>query len=128
VLPAVPGEITQRLKAIATERLVPAARDARLPEFSVALHEFNYLAGNCFAPFQHGAFASERLAHLLERVRKSGIEGVGQSSWGPTVFALTADDLAAANLVESLRAMPETAETELLISSPLNLGASIQEE
>jgi predicted sugar kinase len=78
--------------------------------------------------FQHGAFASERSHRLVEQIRAYGVEGVGQSSWGPTIFALTPDETAARKLVEFLRTLPEAAESDLIIAAAQNRGALIKTE
>jgi beta-RFAP synthase len=74
--------------------------------FAEALHEYNRLAGAVFAEAQGGDYSSPEVAALIARVRALGVPGVGQSSWGPTVFAITPDADRAAWLAEQL-ASPE---------------------
>ncbi len=61
------------------------------PTFAAALHEYNREAGAVFAAAQGGAYSGPEVASLIARVRGLGVAAVGQSSWGPTVFALTPD-------------------------------------
>jgi len=61
------------------------------PTFADALHEYNREAGAVFASSQGGVYSSPPVAALVDRVRALGVPAVGQSSWGPTVFALTPD-------------------------------------
>jgi predicted sugar kinase len=55
-----------------------------------------------FAPVQGGTYAGPRVAALVEFIRAQGIAGVGQSSWGPAVFAVVADEERAEGLVRLL--------------------------
>ena len=59
-----------------------------LGAFGEAVHEFNRQAGIIFASVQQGPYADARAAEVIEYIRAQGIAGAGQSSWGPTVFAL----------------------------------------
>ena len=82
------NEMQQR----AEKQLVPAARAGDLAAFGSALTEFNARAGELFAPVQGGCYASPVVAHTVQRLQTFGLTGVGQSSWGPTVFAFGADE------------------------------------
>ncbi len=64
---------------------------ADYPTFADALHEYNRLAGAVFAAAQGGVYSSPEVAALVARIRALGVPAVGQSSWGPTVFAITPD-------------------------------------
>jgi beta-RFAP synthase len=86
-----PGE-NERLQVLALQRLVPAAEQGSFDEFSEAVYEFGYLAGLQFAAVQSGPFNGALVKAIVEEVRGSGIRGVGQSSWGPTVFALVSSE------------------------------------
>jgi beta-RFAP synthase len=90
-LPAVPLATTDQLLREATMHLLPAAATGDFLDFSKSLYRFGHRAGTCFATVQGGAFASQRTTRLVERLRTIGVEGVGQSSWGPTVFAIVPD-------------------------------------
>lgn len=127
-LPPVPVETTTELRQLAADLLVPAADSEQFDEFSAALFRYGHAAGLCFARFQHGAFATERLHRLVAKLRQMGIQGVGQSSWGPTVFALTANETTAENLVQSLRGLPEAEGCDLVATAPDNRGARIEME
>jgi beta-RFAP synthase len=101
-LPPVPPETTERLRAQATGELLPAAAAGDFARFSESLYRFGHLAGTCFAKSQGGPFASAEVAQLVSRLREAGIAGVGQSSWGPTVFAVVDSDDAATQLSQTL--------------------------
>jgi predicted sugar kinase len=127
-LPPVPLEMTAALCHEIAVHLLPAADEGRFEEFSESLYRFGHQAGLCFAGRQGGAYASPRLAALVETIRGLGVRGVGQTSWGPTLFALLADQAAAAAFVERLRARLPDEQLELSIAAPDNRGARIEVE
>jgi beta-ribofuranosylaminobenzene 5'-phosphate synthase len=125
-LPPVPVETAVALERMATQELVPAAEAGAFDRFSASLFEYGYLAGSCFAVGQFGAYASPRLAALVDHVRAAGIQGVGQSSWGPILFALLPDPPAARKFVDQLRGLPETDNLDWIVASPNRCGARIE--
>jgi beta-ribofuranosylaminobenzene 5'-phosphate synthase len=96
--------------------------------FSEELYQFNRAAGELFARYQQGAYANERVRRLVEKVRDASIAGAGQSSWGPAVFALTADETSAQNLVEYCQSLTEADNCEVLVSAAQNSGVRISLE
>jgi beta-RFAP synthase len=88
---------------LAHTAIIPAAARGDLDAFGDALHEFNRRAGEPFAAAQGGTYASAEIAAVIEEVRGLGVRGVGQSSWGPTAFAVVGDGDAAAALVQRFR-------------------------
>jgi beta-RFAP synthase len=124
-LPPVPRETTDALCRRAFLELVPAAATADFARFSDALYDFGHAAGLCFASQQAGAFASPRVAALVEQIRNLGIHGVAQTSWGPTIAALVRGESAANSLVQQLQNLPGAADLEITIAAPENRGAQI---
>ena len=61
----------------------------------------------------------------VEALRKAGVSGVGQSSWGPTVFALQPDRAAASELVATLQKAPEFADCEFIVAAAENNAAEV---
>lgn len=124
-LPPVPIEVTQSLSRELFTDMLPAARRGDFAQFSESLFRFGCTVGKCFSAPPHQAFASEGTTRLVERVRSMGVRGVGQSSWGPTLFALLPEPAAAESLVQELRASPQFADLELNIASINQSGAQI---
>ena len=125
-LPPVPRQTTDQLCRLALLEMIPAARDDCFDVFSEALYRYGLLAGSCFASQQGGPFANERTSQMVETIRGLGVEGVGQSSWGPTVFALVRDPARADRLVEQLRALSCATDLELTVAAPSNHGAQVE--
>lgn len=127
-LPSVSPEVTARLCREALLNLIPAARAGRFDKLSESLFRFGHAAGMCFAHAQGGPFASPLLERRVEAIRAMGVEGVGQSSWGPTLFALLGDEHAARALAEELRGHPDFDGVQF-VSTPIdNCGAKIDIE
>ncbi len=124
-LPSVPEPVTQRLWSIVQERLAPAARGGDFAEFSESLYEFGHEAGLCFAARQGGAYASALLERWVTGLRRHGVAGVGQSSWGPTLFALFPNHDAAATLAQDLQKLLGAEPLEWRIAAPNRVGARI---
>lgn len=122
-LPPVPADVTDRLAGEALLDLLPAAVAGDFAAFAVSLHRFNRLAGECFSAAQGGPFLR---ADLVDLLRGWGVRGVGQSSWGPTVFALQPDRESAEQLVARLRNEPTAADCDFFVAAPDNRGARIE--
>lgn len=124
-LPPVPAEITGRLTSELLLEMLPAIHAEDFAAFSRSVYAFGRLAGSCFAPVQGGPF-SARAAPIVERLREMGIRGVGQSSWGPTVFALTESQSSAADIRRELAKEPTLSGSDVVISHPNRQGALVR--
>jgi beta-RFAP synthase len=124
-LPAVSAAVTGRLCDELWYELHPAARNGDYARFAASLYRYGVTAGECFAAVQGGPFASDREAALVQRIRALGVSGVGQSSWGPTVFALLPNEVAAHELVGQLQRTPEAADAYFTTTGTCNHGARV---
>lgn len=91
------------LRKLAEDEILPAARNGDVDAFGEAIYTFNRKAGEPFSVAQGGVYASREIADLVADVRACGVRGVGQSSWGPTVFAVAPDSDTALSLVLRFR-------------------------
>ncbi len=123
-LPPIEPATTARLRAEVEGEMLPAARAGDFKRFGESLYRFGRLAGKCFAAAQGGVFASERIARLVEAIRALGVAGVGQSSWGPSVFALLENPAAADAFAGELRSQVG-GDDEIVIARPSASGARI---
>lgn len=85
------------LANILTSRLAPAIQDADFAAFCAAMEQYNRQSGELFTAVQGGAYNGAATTRLISQLRTAGFTGVGQSSWGPGVFAWHPDEVAAAN-------------------------------
>jgi beta-RFAP synthase len=104
--------------------LLPALAERDVEAFGEALYEFNVRVGEAFAPVQGGVYASADVAEVVAFVRGQGIRGVGQSSWGPTVFAVVADADQAEHLSARLRARFGLEDAAVPVTPACNHGAT----
>jgi beta-RFAP synthase len=125
-LPPVPQSVTDELISGVRDRLVPAAATVDFALFSESLYHYGRLSGQCFSAQQGGPFNGPQLTALVEQIRRLGHAGVGQTSWGPTVFVVMPSQEAAEQLVADLRSGDDALEFDLVISSPNNRGARIE--
>src|SRR5262249_45837965 len=97
-------------------------------EFGLGISELQRVVGDHYAIAQGGRFASVRVARVLSWMEAQGISGVGQSSWGPTGFAIIEHETRAQALLRDVR---ERFRDEPALSfglySARNQGASITE-
>ncbi len=80
--------LTGALSRLLLLGVLPALAQADLPTFGEALGEYNARAGELFAAAQGGTYTSPAVAVLVAYLASTGVSGVGQSSWGPCVFAI----------------------------------------
>jgi len=124
-LPPVPSEVTENLQRLAQEKILPAVEQADFSTFSESIYQYGHLAGSCFAPVQGGDYASADVARCIQKLRSLGLQGVGQSSWGPTIFAFVHDESSANHWLDTLSTMSEFVDSKILITAPNNNGASV---
>ncbi|HID20824.1 MAG TPA: beta-RFAP synthase [Planctomycetaceae bacterium] len=122
-LPPMPTDLTGRLCQLVLTGLMPAALQRSYFEFGEALFEFNRLVGKYFAPIQGGAYASEAAAEWVRFVRNRGVPAVGQSSWGPTLFAICPDGPTAERLAAATRDQPRWRDWSVAVTAPRNASA-----
>jgi beta-ribofuranosylaminobenzene 5'-phosphate synthase len=122
----VPDEVTRELWQITNDEILPAVEQCDCRTFGDAIFRFGRLAGECFAAVQEGPFASVEIERLVATIREFGVPGAGQSSWGPTVFAVTDGDRQARQLVDWVQNRSAGTEYEIVIARPNNRGAQIE--
>lgn len=86
-----PEDRTDRLCRLVLLELLPSLLDHDMEGFGEALYAFNHLVGECFAAVQGGIYAGPLVGAAVDFLRQEGIRGVAQSSWGPTVAAVSDD-------------------------------------
>jgi beta-RFAP synthase len=85
------------------EQLLPAIAANDWSAAGQAIGRYGAWAGEIFRPIQGGIYRSSTIARSVAAIEGLGIPGVGQSSWGPTVYALTRDEEHACWLENRLR-------------------------
>jgi beta-ribofuranosylaminobenzene 5'-phosphate synthase len=127
-LPPMSGDTVGRICRLLLMKAAPAVATDDIRAFGEAITEIQLLVGEHFAPFQGGGvYASPAGKRAVELALKAGAAGVGQSSWGPTVFALVRGRDGAAGLAEELRGALG-AETRVWSTRVRNRGARCRME
>lgn len=90
-LPPFPAALAGALSRLVLMRILPSLAERDLDAFGEGLGELQATVGDHFAPVQGGRFTSPRVAEALSRLAGTGARALGQSSWGPTGFAIAAD-------------------------------------
>ena len=104
-LPPIPEATTDRLCSLLLLGLLPALIDRDIASFGVALAEIQRRVGECFAPAQGGIFANPEVAAIVDELQQQGLHGVGQSSWGPTLYGFSDEPEARrGEIIDRLRA------------------------
>ena len=126
-LPPVDDRSRDRLWRELAEGILPAAQQGDLPRFGESVYRYGRQAGLCFAAHQGGPFASPELASWVARARDWGVAGVGQSSWGPTLFAILDGQQAAEAFVQAMRQLEGGEDLATTITPAARGGAVITE-
>jgi len=125
-MPDIPAEVTARMCRLVLLGLTPAMLERDLDAFGEALYELQRIVGECFAEAQGGIYADASLEAMVHQIRSWGVKGVGQSSWGPTLYAVVEDESRANHLTTQLRDTFGLREDELVITQADNTGGSWQ--
>jgi len=99
-LPPFPEDEAARLARLVLMQVLPALAEHDLPAFGAGITELQCKIGDHFAPAQGGRYYSRSVRQGLELFRQLGASAIGQSSWGPTGFAIVDSDEAANEMVE----------------------------
>lgn len=127
-LPPFPPEVSAELCRLVLVRALPALAEADFAGFASVIGTLQRRVGDHFAPAQGGGrFASPMVTEVLDIVAAEGLEGIGQTSWGPTGFALVPDADGAERLAHRLRTrFKERSALEIRVVAGRNIGATIR--
>ncbi len=125
-LPRFPEGQAAAICRIVLMQVMPAAVTAEPEAFGAGITAIQRLVGDHFAPHQGGRYASPAVAEALARVAELGIAGYGQSSWGPTGFALVPGEAEAHALVADLEARSRAeGRLRFIVARGRNTGATV---
>jgi beta-ribofuranosylaminobenzene 5'-phosphate synthase len=101
-LPEFPADAAAMLCRRVLMQALPALAEHDLQTFGAAIRELQERTGDHFAPAQGGRYASKAVTKALQLIAQQGGSCYGQSSWGPTGFAVLPDEDSAKKLIEDL--------------------------
>lgn len=112
-------------------RILPGAADGEFEPFATGLNEVQRLLGEHFAPAQGGrAYTSEAVERAVRAMAGAaqGMAAIGQSSWGPTGFAILPSEAAARSALDAARAAGAVdAALDVRIVPARHRGATVHE-
>lgn len=104
---------------------MPAIVEHDLPAFGQAIQALQAHVGDYFAPAQGGRYASQRVGAVLKYLEDTGVDCFGQSSWGPTGFAVFASTAEAEKHLQQLKTIFTDPALNWMLCSASNQGANI---
>ena len=107
-------------------QVLPAIVEEDCSLFGAGITEIQALMGEYFKSVQSGAYASRDVGNTLAQLVQQGATGIGQSSWGPTGFAIYASETDAYQALKAVRRHWRwKSDLELMICKAQNEQASV---
>ncbi len=121
-----PVAVTEKLCRLVLMQLMPAVLTRDFAGFSSGLTEFGHIVGEFFSPAQGGIFAHPRMVELEKLLISKGIQGIAQTSWGPTLSVVCPSSDNAEKVSSTILQNGYGELCSLRTVNPLNHGARIQ--
>ena len=107
--------------------ILPALAERDFAPFARGISELQEEVGSYFAPVQGGVFSSPGVGRLISWISDHHLAAAGQSSWGPTAFAIVPSEEKAQIIVSAARAAGVIdAGLVIKIVAGRNRGASVE--
>jgi len=107
--------------------LIPALIERDIDTFGKALTKIQILTGKCFEKIQGGIYASRLAEESCRKMLEAGAKAVGQSSWGPTVYALAQGVKEAKKIALSLEPLLGSEfKKKVFVTAVANRGAKLR--
>jgi beta-ribofuranosylaminobenzene 5'-phosphate synthase len=124
-LQAMPLATTGELSRLVLLEILPALAERNFSAFAAGLHAYGSIVGDYFADIQGGRYAHPTIGELVTWLGQRGVTGTGQTSWGPSLFALVEQTTQANELAAAIQNDPRWNGCRVRIARPLNRGASV---
>ena len=92
----------EELERMITASILPSAQNGDFEGFSESVHAYGKLSGEYYVDVQGGVYNGPVITGVVNALLGLGARGVGQSSWGPAVFAWCSDEDEANEIVARL--------------------------
>lgn len=123
-----PAETAAELCRLVMLQILPAICEQNIDLFSLGVYKLQACLGEYFAPAQGGRYTSASVVEAITYLESQGVQGVGQSSWGPTGFSFVDSETLAHSLLRDLQnKFSNQNDLEFKIVSGRNTGALIEE-
>lgn len=126
-LPIFPESLAATLCRQVLMRAMPAIIEQDLVAFGESIQAIQTCTGDYFSPAQGGRYASLSVSKVLDFLKEDGVACFGQSSWGPTGFAVFESDQLANQYLTTLSAKYHSDQLSFMVTRALNTGANVFE-
>ncbi len=121
-----PASDAAELCRLVLMQALPALVETDCTRFGAAISNIQAITGDYFAPLQGGRFTSSDVETITAFLFENGATGIGQTSWGPTGFAIFPEEAMACSVIDRFdKDMKHYANIELLICKASNKPAKI---
>jgi beta-RFAP synthase len=118
--------ISASLSRLVLMQALPAIAEQDCQLFGAAVTQIQACMGDYFKTVQSGVYSSAEVGELLGKLHQLGAAGIGQSSWGPTGFAIYASETDAYQALKQIRGKwKPRSDMELMICRAQNEPASV---
>lgn len=124
-LPVFPETLAAHLCRHVLMQAMPAIVEHDLAAFGHAIQVLQQHVGDYFAPVQGGRYASKLVGEVLHYLQQAGVACFGQSSWGPTGFAIFENSSTAEQYKQQLKTRFTDQALSWKICKATNQGAQI---
>ena len=122
-LPDMPAGTSAAICQQALMQLLPGILEQDCKRFGAAVSSIQARIGACFSAVQGGLYTSDKVRQALEFLAARHATGIGQTSWGPTGFAVFPDQNSAQQAINAF--VQEDSTVKLVLVHPQNNGATI---
>lgn len=124
-LPIFPESLAAHLCRQVLMQAMPAMVEKDLTAFGQSIQVLQQHVGDYFAPVQGGRYASRAVGEVLDYLQASGLACFGQSSWGPTGFAIFETEFAAQQHLQVLTTKFTDSNLSWQLCQACNTGAQV---
>lgn len=102
-LPPMTAVVSGKICRLVLMQVLPALAEKNCVAFGTAITEIQTMIGKHFSDAQQGHYSSQQVAETMQCLLTHGATGIGQSSWGPTGFAIFPNALKAYSALRFVR-------------------------
>lgn len=124
---SLPKDIQHELYKLVFLYMIPSILRRDIDVFGKALTRLQFVVGEYFSKYQGGIFCCEEAEAIVNTMLRHGVKGVGQSSWGPTVYGLVEGHAIAKRIAERVLkdVKSKGIEAEYMVVKASNRGAMV---
>lgn len=119
-----PLKLIHKAYFILSSKLIPSILDGNPRDFGDALTQLQSLAGRIYKPVQGSDF-NPLSQWIIPIIKRSGAQGFGQSSWGPTVYGFIEDEDRAKRIAKKIVVQVKN-QADIFIAKADNSGARMK--